>query len=368
MRQKLKTGNQKTENRKKCAAASSLPTVICTFLLAALMLASGCATTTGIQEERQIATLTAIDITDNTLNINADKPFKYTIYKPSDPYKAIVELPDVKLGIAAGKIKSEKAGITEIVPSQTDEPPLTKLEILLSSPAGIVPAYKGTLLTLNIINLEEELKAKTTEKAAETPKAEETNIAAEKIEDAFKETKLVEIAKPEEKPKTAEKEEPALPKAAAPKELPPATSIVKVTIEKEQDVLKLTIKGNGSLNPNVFELDNRTVLDMPNVTLEAPLPKAQSPLKGIRAGKYKDKTRIVLDMKEKTSFNEKLYQKFSQFYPHMEYIVDDNTITARLQKIASVWGEQKQKGIVVFMSQKGFRGMIEETIKQLKSL
>ncbi|HBR22512.1 MAG TPA: hypothetical protein DD713_08125 [Nitrospiraceae bacterium] len=311
MRQKLKTSRlgrlsearkQKHRNIRKCAAASSLPSVICAFLLAALILASGCATTASVQEERQIATLTAIDITDNTLNINADKPFKYTIYKPSDPYKAIVELPDVKLGIAAGKIKSEKAGITEIVPSQTDAPPLTKLEILLSSPAGIVPAYKGTLLTLNIINLEEELKAKTTEKAAETPKAEETKIAAEKIDDAFKEAKTVEIAKPEEKPKTAEKEEPALPKAAAQKELPPATSIVKVNIEKEQDVLKLTIKGNGSLTPNVFELDNRTVLDMPNVTLDAPLPKAQSPLKGIRAGKYKDKTRIVLDLKEKMSF------------------------------------------------------------------
>jgi type IV pilus secretin PilQ/predicted competence protein len=297
MRQKLKISllgrlaearKQKPENIKKWAAASSLSSVICAFLLAALMLTSGCATTTSVQEERQIATLTAIDIADNTLNINADKPFKYTIYKPSDPYKAIVELPDVRLGIAVGKIKSEKAGITEIMPSQTDEPLLTKLEILLSSPAGIVPAYKGTLLTLNIINLEEELKAKTTEKAAETPKAEET--------------KTVEIAKPEEKPKTAEKEEPALPKATAPKEIPPATSIVKVTIEKEQDVLKLIIKGNGSLNPNVFELDNRTVLDMPNVTLETPLPKAQSPLKGIRSGKYKDKTRIVLDMKEKTSF------------------------------------------------------------------
>ena len=315
MRQKLKTSllgrlvearKQKPENIKKWAAASrrvesttSLSSVICAFLLAVLMLTSGCATTTGVQEERQIATLTAIDITDNTLNINADKPFKYTIYKPSDPYKAIVELPDMRLGIAAGKIKSEKAGITEIMPSQTDEPLLTKLEILLSSPAGIVPAYKGTLLTLNMINLEEELKAKTTEKATETPKAEETKIAVEKIEDAFKETKTVEIAKSEEKPKTAEKEEPALPKATAPKELPPATSIVKVTVEKEQDVLKLIIKGNGSLNPNVFELDNRTVLDMPNVTLEAPLPKAQSPLKGIRSGKYKDKTRIVLDMKEK---------------------------------------------------------------------
>lgn len=282
MRQKLKTRKQKPENIKKWAAASSLSSVICAFLLAALMLASGCATTTSVQEERQIATLTAIDITDNTLNINADKPFKYTIYKPSDPYKAIVELPDVKLGIAAGKIKSEKAGITEIVLSQTDEPPLTKLEILLSSPAGIVPAYKGTLLTLNIINLEEELKAKTTEKAAETPKAEE---------------KTQEVKTPGEKA-----EEPVLPKAAVQKELPPATSIVKVNIEKEQDVLKLTIKGNGSMNPNVFELDNRTVLDVPNVTLEAPLPKAQSPLKGIRSGKYKDKTRIVLDLKEKMSF------------------------------------------------------------------
>ncbi|MBA3060647.1 MAG: AMIN domain-containing protein, partial [Nitrospirae bacterium] len=271
------------------------------FSFALLILASGCATTTGVQEERQIATLTAIDITDNTLNINADKPFTYTIYKP-DPYKAIVELPDVRLGIAAGKIKSEKAGITEITPSQTDEPLLTKLEILLSSPAGIVPAYKGTLLTLNIINLEEELKAKTTEEAAETPKAEEKTqeikALEEESEESPEETKIAEIAEPEEKPKTAEKEEP---KPSAPKELPPATSIVKVNIEKEQDVLKLIIKGNGSLNPNVFELDNRTVLDMPNVTLEAPLPKAQAPLKGVRSGKYKDKTRIVLDMKEKTS-------------------------------------------------------------------
>ena len=87
MRQKLKTSllgrlvearKQKPENIKKWAAASrrvesttSLSSVICAFLLAVLMLTSGCATTTGVQEERQIATLTAIDITDNTLNINA---------------------------------------------------------------------------------------------------------------------------------------------------------------------------------------------------------------------------------------------------------------------------------------------------------
>ncbi len=199
MRQKLKIRKQKPENIKenRRGTGNFFPKKSClsltAFLLAALMLTSGCATTTSMQKERQIATLTAIDITDNTLNINADKPFTYTIYKP-DPYKAIVELPDVRLGIAAGKIKSEKAGITEIVPSQTEEPLSTKLEILLASPAGIVPAYKGTLLTLNIINPEEELKAETTEEAAETPKAEEktqeVKTPAEKAEEpAVMETK-----------------------------------------------------------------------------------------------------------------------------------------------------------------------------------
>lgn len=211
MRQKLKIRKQKPEDikenrrgtgyffwEKSCLSLTA-------SLLAALIFASGCATTTSVQEKRQIATLTAIDITDNTLNIKADKPFNYTIYKPSDPYKAIVELLDVRLGIAAGKIKSEKAGITEIMPSQTDEPLLTKLEILLSSPAGIVPAYKDTLLTLNIISLEEELKAKTTEKAAETPsalggaeeKTQEVKAPAEKAEEpASMETKT-EAAMPE---------------------------------------------------------------------------------------------------------------------------------------------------------------------------
>jgi len=297
MRQKLIIREQNLKNIKKCASPSSLLYIICAFLLPILMLASGCAAPVSVQEERPVATLTAIDITDNSLNITADKPFKYTIYKPSDPYKVIVELPDVRLGIAAGKIKSEKAGITEVMPSQTDTPLVTKLEILLSSPAGIVPVYKDSLLTLNIPAQAEEIPAKTAEKAAEAPKSEEKPQEAK-----IPEQKIEEIMKAEEKPKAAEKEEPASPKAAAPKELPAATSIVKVSIEKEPDTLKLIIKGNGSMNPNVFELGSRTVLDVPNVTLDTTLPKAQAPLKGLRSGKYKDKIRIVLDMKEKTNF------------------------------------------------------------------
>ncbi|TAL23446.1 MAG: type IV pilus secretin family protein, partial [Nitrospirae bacterium] len=93
-------------------------------------------------------------------------------------------------------------------------------------------------------------------------------------------------------------------KTAAVKELPPATSIVQVRIEKGQDILKVVIKGNGSLNPNVFRLDNRAVLDIPSVNMEASVPVAVPlPLTSIRAGKHKDKTRLVLDMKEGTSFD-----------------------------------------------------------------
>jgi len=279
MRQNIENKKQYTGDKKMRGGTIPLSLVACIFLLTILLSASGCATPAGVQEERQSATLTSVDITDNKLNIIADRPFTYTIYKPSDPYKVIVDVADARLGMAAGKIKSDKAGITEVILLQTDTPLSSKIEILLSSPAGVVPAFKDSTLTLNIIGLEEDFKPK-----AEIPKSEEKpqeiKAPAEKVETALK---------PEEKPSVS-------------KELSPATSIINITFEKDQNTLKLVIKGNGSMNPNVFELNNRIVLDIPNVTLDALLPKAQGPFKGIRSGKYKDKTRIVLDMKEKTSY------------------------------------------------------------------
>ncbi|MDO9287707.1 MAG: AMIN domain-containing protein, partial [Thermodesulfovibrionales bacterium] len=306
--------------------------------LVILIFALGCATGGGKQgavQGAQNPVLTALDITDNKLNIVVDKPFTYTIYKSSDPYKVIVELPDVRMGFAPTKIKSDKAGITEITPSQTEDPVSTKLEILLSSPVTVEPVYKDTTLVLKV---KEEPEAKGAEITSEAPKAEEkvqeVSAPAGKVEEPVKWAEVAQ-PQPEQKaiPAAESKEESAVvgaeqkaimaaavkennktakpeQKTTVARDLPSATSIVKVTVEKEQDVLKLIIKGNGSLNHKVFELDRRTALDMhrigldiPNVTLEALLPKAQAPLKGIRSGKYKDKTRIVLDMKEKTSFS-----------------------------------------------------------------
>lgn len=276
--------------------------LISIFILSILMLASGCASTGGGKSSGQgpqLAVITGIDLADNKLNIVVNKPFTYTIYKSSDPYKVIVELPDVRLGIPANKIKSDKAGITEIIPIQIEEPLSTKLEILLSSPVNVEPVYKDNILAISV---KEEAPAKIAEVTAEAPKAEEP----------VKEVKWAEAGKPEQKPlipTAAVKEEPTTikpePKAAVPaKEFSPATAIIEVNIEKGTDVLKVVIKGNGSLNPKVFRLDNRAVLDMPNVTLNATLPASVPlPLTSIRAGKHRDKTRLVLDLEEGARFD-----------------------------------------------------------------
>lgn len=282
-------------NRKKSHSPihpfTYLPVTLILFLSCALFLsASGCATPGEIQ---RVGVITALDITDNKLNIAVDKPFTYTVYESSDPYKIIVEIPDVRLGLFTEKIKSDKKGITEITPSQTEQPFSSRLEILLSSPVAVEPLYKETTLAIRV--KEEPGAAEEIVTVAPKPKAEEKVIEvkapAEKIEEPAKEVKWAEVAKPEEE-------------VSVPKEFPPATSIVQVDIEKEESILKVVIKGNGSLSPNVFRLDSRAVLDIPNVTMAASLPPAVPlPLKNIRAGKHRDNTRLVFDMTERTNFD-----------------------------------------------------------------
>ncbi len=97
------------------------------------------------------AVITGITIQDNSVTITADKPFIYTIYKPGDPYKAVVDLPDVRIGTFGTRMRSDKAGITEIMPSQIESPSLkARLEILLQSPAVVEQEYKNNVLTIRL--------------------------------------------------------------------------------------------------------------------------------------------------------------------------------------------------------------------------
>ena len=253
---------------------------LCSVLCACFMLFTlwGCATTSSIKESAQpeeTAVVTGIDIKDYSVTIKVNRPFSYTMYRPDDPYKVVVELLDVNTGAFNMKIVSDKAGITEIVPYQVESPSLlTRLEILLQMPSETEPEYKDNELKIKL--------------KANVPK----EVLKEEVpQQAIKE--VAEIKEPE--PATPEPEEIPLPKA---------TEITDISFERAADKLNVLIKGNGSMEPIVFNLDNRIVIDVPDIAVIAQVPaEVVSPVIGIRSGKYDGKTRVVIDLKEKTDFD-----------------------------------------------------------------
>ncbi len=243
----------------------------------------GCATTSGVKATSQVKeapVLTNIDIRDYSVTLTASKPFVYTIYRSDDPYKMVVDLPDTSIGAFNSRILSDKSGITEIIPSQVESPSfLARLELLLQTPSMVEPEYKDKSLTIRV-------------------KKEETPMEQSAVFKEVKEAAEVKEVKEVQKEEVAETEKEETIK------LPKATEIKDITIERSAQGVRVLIKGNGSMTPSVFPLDNRIVIDIPDVAMGAQVPSAViSPLKGIRPGKYKDKVRLVFDLKEKTNFD-----------------------------------------------------------------
>jgi len=255
------------------------------FLCSVLIVFFGCATTqTGDIKEYlepwEATLITAIDIQDYAVTITANKPFIYVINRPIDPFKMTIELPDVSIGTFNNKIVSDKAGITEIVPYQIESPSLmAKIEILLQTPSIVEPEYKDNVLKFKI--KKEELA-----KEESGVRGQQSGALEEKEEASKTKENIPEPAPVEQEP------------------LPEATEISSIAFERSAGIVKVLIKGNGSMTPDVFPLDNRIIIDVPDVVLNATLPSAVvSPVKGIRSGKHEDKVRIVLDLKEKTNFD-----------------------------------------------------------------
>ncbi len=257
-----------------------LSVVLLTFLI-------GCATTSGVKEsttETDPAIITDIQIQDNVLAIKSNKAFTYTMYSANDPYRTTIEIPDMKAGNFRTKIVSDKSGITEIIPQEIESPKTAvKLDVVLQAPSSVVPVYKDNMLTLMI--KAEEPAAKAPEPAA---KVEEPVVVSEV--------------------KTQTDTEPSSSKPAVRENsvspLSRATEIRNVEIKRAVDSVVVVITGNGSMMPNVFPIDDRIVVDIPGVSMSADMPKSViSPVKGIRAGKHKDKVRIVIDLKEKTNYD-----------------------------------------------------------------
>jgi type IV pilus assembly protein PilQ len=289
MKQQAKCKDYSTEllfdsmkRRNKGVKLSALCSMLCALFLM-LFSASGCATAKSSAKEplkpEAYAVITGIDIQDNSMTITADKPFIFTIYKPGDPYKIVVDLPDVRLGAFTARITSHKSGITEVVPSQTESSaPMARLEVLLQNPSSVEQDYKNNILTIKI-------KGDAAEK--QEPRASEPLSSG----------KRELLAQKEGNPYQA-------PGAAESKTAAKATEISDIAFETYGNTVKVLIKGNGAMVPNVFPLDGRIVIDISGVVMNTTVPSSVvSPVKALRAGTHDDMVRLVFDLKEKTNFD-----------------------------------------------------------------
>jgi type IV pilus assembly protein PilQ len=265
-----------------------------------LMPVLGCATKATVKNASmadELPVITGITVEDNSLSVVSNKSFMYTIYAGNDPYKVTVDIPDMRAGAFTSKIVSSKSGISEIIPQQTDSPsPSVKLEITLQTPSSVVPLYKDNTLTIQIKPEEPVTLTQTKEAGEEKVEAKEMPGAGTAPD--------TEAVSQEEEPSPAA--EPAHDAAESGREevLSKATSIDRIELRKSTGGLKVLISGDGTMMPNVFPLDRRIVIDIPNVSMHASLPSSSvSPLKGIRVGRHKDKVRLVLDLQEKTAFD-----------------------------------------------------------------
>jgi type IV pilus assembly protein PilQ len=279
-------GNNTTFNRKFDALLSyTAGGLILLFLCCLPLLASGCATAKVNGTEPSKPVISNIAVEDNSLMIAADQPFVYAMYKPGDPYKIIVDMPDTSIGVFNKRIVSHKRGITEVVPTQVESPSfLARLEILLETPSAIDQEYKNNILTIKIKN--DMVVREASPKQPDPPK-ELTIPASDSKERALLALKVNDNVNQTLKPN-----------------FPKATEITNISFDASGGVVKILIQGNGTMTPNVFPLENRLVIDIADVVLNASMPVGViSPIRGIRSGRHDDKTRLVIDLKEMTKFD-----------------------------------------------------------------
>jgi len=273
-------------------------------ILSIIVVTGGCSTAGKIKQDPQAASttvITGIAIADNSLEIKASRPFVYTIYKPSDPYRIVVDMPDVDVGQFTDKIISKHAGITEVAPSQVVSPKMTaKIEVLLQNPAEVVPVYRDNVLTLRVKEAAADPKPELQAEASQDTTASPETHAEQPQPVAVAEAGAPEVQK--SSPETSGQE--SVQKTEAPSALPKATEITDIYFDQRDGTVNVVIKGDGVMSPAVFTLRNRIVIDIPDVNLKAKVPTTViSPIKGVRAGKHKDMTRLVVDLKEIKSFD-----------------------------------------------------------------
>lgn len=153
----------------------------------------------------RITDISVEDVNGTTeIEIKTSAPFTYTIFRPSDPYKVVIELQNTQLGEFQGKIVVDRDGVMDITPAIDESmPDVAKLEIALTVPVDIEPVYRDNVLILAFDNpasdmmLAEEEEIMIPEEEM-LPDADEdtggaTQYIGEKISIDFQDTELIHV-------------------------------------------------------------------------------------------------------------------------------------------------------------------------------
>lgn len=198
--------------------------------------------------------ITDIEMMDYAVKVKISGPIKYEINKV-DPFRILVDIKGASLGVFKDKVISGRAGITEIKTSQTLA--ASRLDILLQSPFEVLSEIRDGAL---IVLLQRDTAFSLSEKENAT-----------------------------------DKEVPDLDEDLA-------SEITEVLFNKTDRGAELIIRGDGTMpDPSVSESSGRLIVDIPDVAMNASLPKVFAPIKSIRHRTEKGNLRFIIDLEGKPS-------------------------------------------------------------------
>lgn len=190
----------------------------------------------------EVSEITDIEVIEEGLKINIGNDFSnFRVHRP-DPFMAIVEIDGVSVGRFKERFIPQKGIVAEVFPYQTEKPSLkAKIELLLTYPSDIKAEREGNTIVIYV-------GSGSTDGSADIK----------------------------------------------------ASDIMAVLFDKTDDSTELIIKGNGTMpEPAIVELDDKIIIDIPDVSLKAQMPsQILPPVKWMRHEKRNDGVRLILGIQE----------------------------------------------------------------------
>ncbi len=221
--------------------------------------------------------------------VEGGAPIQYTTYINASPPKFIVDLAGMEPGEFGKTIEVGKGGVSHVLVSPGEGPgKLVRLEVELTEPVEANARAEGNTL---IIDVPHPVAAPATAQPA--PVAASTPPQSAPVTGAPASA---------ESPSAADRALAAAAALAEEHRSAPATVLSSVKVTKDKDTVRVTITGDGSLQPDVQLVgQDRLVLDFVKTTSlvgKREISVRHKLLKAIRIGQHKDpkKVRIVFDL------------------------------------------------------------------------